>query len=204
MKGIVFTEFLEMVEDTFSPDLADRIVEKSELAPGGIYTTVGTYDHREMTKLVSCLSKETGFNTADLMRAFGEHLFKRFFTLYPKYFEGIESAFGFLANVEDYIHVEVLKLYPEAELPSFRCDLSQPGCLQLTYQSSRPFASLADAHVLMTCPPIFCRVSCVTTAGRPPVLPWPRARAIPAPSSVRSRTQLLRQGCRTRVSRSEW
>ena len=27
MKGIVFTEFLEMVEDRFSPEIADRIIE---------------------------------------------------------------------------------------------------------------------------------------------------------------------------------
>ena len=147
MKGIVFTEFLEMVEDTFSPDLADRIVEESELASGGIYTTVGTYDHREMVKLVSCLSKETGINTADLMRVFGEYLFKRFSALYPRYFEGLDSAFGFLANVEDYVHVEVRKLYPDAELPSFQCDLSEPGCLRLTYQSSRPFAPLAEGLI---------------------------------------------------------
>ena len=27
MKGVVFTEFLEMVEDRFSPEMADRIIE---------------------------------------------------------------------------------------------------------------------------------------------------------------------------------
>ena len=31
MKGIVFTEFLEMVEEKFSPDLVDRIVEEAKL-----------------------------------------------------------------------------------------------------------------------------------------------------------------------------
>ena len=36
MKGIVFTEFLEMVEDKFSPELADRIIEGAELPSGGI------------------------------------------------------------------------------------------------------------------------------------------------------------------------
>ncbi len=52
MKGIVFTEFLEMVEEKFSPELADRIVEEAELPSGGVYTTVGTYNHGEMIKLV--------------------------------------------------------------------------------------------------------------------------------------------------------
>ena len=147
MKGIVFTEFLEMVEAKFSPDLADRIVEGAELPSGGVYTSVGTYDHVEMIRLVSCLSRETGVDSPDLMRAFGGYLFSRFQTLYPKYFEGVDSAFEFLAKVEDYIHVEVYKLYPEAELPSFSHDLSRPGQLRLTYRSTRPFAPLAEGLV---------------------------------------------------------
>ena len=147
MKGIVFTEFLEMVEAKFSPELADRIVEAAELPSGGVYTSVGTYDHGEMISLVSCLSKETAIDSPDLMRAFGEHLFSRFKILYPKYFEEIDSAFDFLTKVENYIHVEVYKLYPEAELPTFSYDLAQPGCLRLTYQSTRPFAPLAEGLI---------------------------------------------------------
>ena len=42
------------------------------------------------------------------------------------------------------IPVEVRKLYPEAELPSFQCDTSRPGSMRLTYQSTRPFAPLAE------------------------------------------------------------
>jgi len=147
MKGIVFTEFLEMVEGKFSPELADRIIEGAELSSGGVYTTLGTYDHVEMVKLVSCLSKETGIDTAELMRSFGAYMFERFYVLFPEYFNGVESSFSFLEKIEDYIHVEVRKLYPEAELPSFRCDTSQPGCLRLTYRSTRPFATLAEGLI---------------------------------------------------------
>ena len=147
MKGVVFTEFLEMVEDRFSPELADRIIERAELPSGGVYTTVGTYDHREMLQLVSGLSEETGIAAAELVRSFGVHLFGRFHTMFPKYFEDVTSAFDFLQRVDHYIHVEVGKLYPDAELPSFACDTPQPGCLHLTYRSSRPFAALAEGLI---------------------------------------------------------
>jgi hypothetical protein len=147
MKGVVFTEFLEMVEDRFSPDMADRIIEAAEVPSGGVYTTVGTYDHREMIQLVSCLSAETGIPAAELVRAFGMHLFGRFETMFPKYFEGVTSSFDFLQRVDHYIHVEVGKLYPDAELPSFDCDTSEPGRLRLTYRSSRPFAALAEGLI---------------------------------------------------------
>jgi hypothetical protein len=147
MKGVVFTEFLEMVENKFSPEMADRIIEETDLPSGGVYTAVGTYDHREMIQLVSCLSQETGIPSAELVRAFGLHLFGRFHTIFPKYFEDVSSAFDFLQRVDHYIHVEVRKLYPDAELPSFECDTSQSGCLRLTYRSSRPFAALAEGLI---------------------------------------------------------
>ncbi|MBA1333177.1 heme transporter CcmB, partial [Candidatus Endoriftia persephone str. Guaymas] len=44
MKGIVFSKFIEFVEERFSPEMADDIIESSDLPSGGAYTSVGTYD----------------------------------------------------------------------------------------------------------------------------------------------------------------
>ena len=38
MKGIVFTEFLDMVEKEFGYETVDHIIENSELSSNGIYT----------------------------------------------------------------------------------------------------------------------------------------------------------------------
>lgn len=147
MKGMVFTEFLEMVEDRFSPDMADKIIEEANLPSGGAYTTIGTYDHQEMIDLVSCLSKETGIAVPDLVRSFGMHLFERFRAVFPVYFEGMSSTYEFLQRIEDYIHIEVRKLYPDAELPRFTFETPRPECLIITYRSARPFAALADGLI---------------------------------------------------------
>jgi hypothetical protein len=148
MKGMVFTEFIEMVEDRFSIDTADRIIENAALPSGGAYTAVGTYDHHEMIALVTQLSAETGISVADLLRTFGKHLFGRFVGSYPQFFEGVQSTFDFLANIEGYIHVEVRKLYPDADLPTFEYDTSQRGRLIMVYKSTRPFAALAEGLLL--------------------------------------------------------
>ena len=147
MKGVVFTEFLEMVESKFSADMADQILDESELPSGGVYTTVGTYDHDEMVSLVEALGKHTGLSTPELLRAFGEYLFGRFESGYPAFFESTNSALEFLSKVDDYIHVEVRKLYPDAELPSFECHSPRSGRLEMTYKSSRPFAALAEGLI---------------------------------------------------------
>jgi len=51
MKGVVFTEFLDMVEAKFSADMVDDIIDDAKLASGGAYTAVGTYPHSEMVAL---------------------------------------------------------------------------------------------------------------------------------------------------------
>ncbi|MGH7818715.1 MAG: heme NO-binding domain-containing protein [Candidatus Binatia bacterium] len=148
MKGIVFTEFLEMVEERFSPEIADRIIEASKLRSGGAYTAVGTYDYQELLRLVASLSHETGAPVGDLVRSFGQHLFGRFFVSDPQFFEGIDNAFDFLRNIEKYVHMEVRKLYPDAELPSFECSSPDPSSLTMTYRSTRPFAVFAEGLIL--------------------------------------------------------
>ncbi|MEZ5935858.1 MAG: heme NO-binding domain-containing protein [Alphaproteobacteria bacterium] len=147
MKGVVFTEFLEMVEDYFSPDVADSIIEASDLPSGGAYTAVGTYDHAEIVTLVQNLSAETGLGLDLLLRSFGKHLFARFVQGYPAFFEGKRDAFHFLQSVEDHIHVEVRKLYPDAELPSVAASLEGPNHLKIVYRSDRNMGDLAHGLI---------------------------------------------------------
>ena len=147
MKGIVFSEFIEMVEDRFSPEIADRIIEAANLPSGGAYTAVGTYDHEEMLALVTELAHETGVPAADLVREYGRHLFHRFHKLYPGFFEGVPTVFDFLNSIENHVHLEVRKLYNDAELPRFNTPESSQDHLVMIYESKRPFAALAEGLI---------------------------------------------------------
>jgi len=140
---MVFSEFIEMVESHFSPEMADEIIVAADLPSRGMYTAVGTYDHREMLDLVAQLSERTDIPSADLVRTFGNHLFGRFFRLYPAFFEGVSGTFDFLSRIEEHVHVEVRKLYPDAELPKFETKSPNANTMEMTYRSRRPFADLA-------------------------------------------------------------
>jgi hypothetical protein len=144
MKGVIFTEFLEMVADKFSDDMVDDIIDDSNLESEGVYTAVGTYSHKEIVQLVSSLSRHTGIEIPELIRIFGHHLFGRFSVLYPGFFTKDITVFNFLTSVEDYIHVEVLKLYPDAELPRFATFQESDDVMIMTYSSPHPFATLAE------------------------------------------------------------
>lgn len=144
MKGIVFTEFLEMVEDGFSPSTADRIVTRAALPHGGAYTSVGTYPHAEMVRLVQALSEDTGLAVNHLLCTFGEHMAGRFRIRFPHFFEAAATLFDFLASIDSVIHVEVRKLYHDAELPSFVVEQRDADTMTLMYRSSRHLEDLAE------------------------------------------------------------
>ncbi len=149
MKGIIFTEFLEMVEDKFSPEMADKIIDASKnLSTDGAYTSVGTYHHSELIELVSHLSDETELDIPLLVKTFGTYLFGRFVVLYPDFFEENQNTFGFLDLIENHVHVEVKKLYPDAELPTFETRMVDENQLEMIYQSKRPFAPVAEGLIL--------------------------------------------------------
>ncbi|MDX2029022.1 MAG: heme NO-binding domain-containing protein [Blastocatellia bacterium] len=147
MKGMVFTEFLDMVEEKFGMDVADQMITSCDLPSGGAYTAVGTYDHQEIVQLVIKLSQLSGVALPDLLRAFGQHLFGRFVVRFPEMFEGIDDAFTFLQRIESHIHTEVRKLYPDADLPHFDCTLTSPGELVMVYRSNRGMADLAEGLI---------------------------------------------------------
>jgi hypothetical protein len=144
MKGIVFTKFIEMMETTWSVDFAEQIIEESDLPTGGVYTAVGTYDHREIVTMVLKLSERTETPVPELLRAFGNFLFGQFTKLYPSFLIGQTSAIDFVASIESVIHVEVRKLYPDAELPKFDVREHRPDYLEIVYQSDRHLGDLAQ------------------------------------------------------------
>lgn len=144
MKGMVFTEFLGMVEAQFGLSMVDEMIERSGFARAGVYASTGTYPHEELVGMVSTLSTMTGVPVHDLVHAYGKHLFRRLAASFPQYVERASSAFEFLASIDGYIHVEVRKIYPDAELPRFTHAMSADGrSMELEYRSPRRFDALA-------------------------------------------------------------
>lgn len=147
MKGIVFTEFLEMVEEKFGLETTDAIIENSSLPSEGIYTSVGTYDFNEMVSLITSLSAEVNLPANDLIYTFGLYLFNSLGRAHPEVIQSYNSPIGLLYSIEDHIHVHVQKLYPEAELPTFKILEKTDTSISMIYSSSRGLYRLA--HGLM-------------------------------------------------------
>ncbi|TPN86882.1 heme NO-binding domain-containing protein [Aquimarina algicola] len=141
MKGIIFTEFLELVEQKFGYDVVDKIIEQSDLPSQGAYTTVGTYDFTEMIALLSNLSKHSGLSIDELLYTYAEHFFGVLISNYPDMISKYNDPMELLASIENHIHVEVRKLYPDAELPTFEILEKTDTKLIMIYRSSRAMHS---------------------------------------------------------------
>ena len=119
MKGIVFTEFLDLVEEKFGLEMVDKIILSSDLESEGVYTSVGTYSFSEMLQLLQHLSKNTGISIDNLLLVYAEHFFNVIKQSYPGLLETYKDPIEMLSSIENHIHIEVRKIYPDAELPTF-------------------------------------------------------------------------------------
>jgi hypothetical protein len=137
MKGIVFTEFLELVEEKFGLEMVDKIISQSELASEGAYTAIGTYSFSEMLQLLTNLSDNTGISTDNLLLVYAEHFFSVIKTSYPGFLDVYKDPIEMLASIENHIHVEVQKIYPNAELPTFIVEEKTKNSIIMIYKSSR-------------------------------------------------------------------
>jgi hypothetical protein len=135
MKGIVFAEFMHLTEERFG-------LETCDLAFGGSYASVGAYPHREMLSMVVRLSELSLLPVDLLLNALGHYLFQTFYRNYPIFFKGIKHPFDLLEQIDNPIHVEVKKLYPDAKLPRFETTKEGYG-LVMIYRSLRKMANLA-------------------------------------------------------------
>jgi len=147
MKGIVFAEFIEHASSAFGEDEIEDLIDECDLPSGGAYTAVGTYDFQEMVTLVTALSKQTGVSVDDLIHGFGVYLGGSFRDRFRDFFDQQASLFDFLDSVENHIHVEVRKLYADAELPSLKMVSRGENEAVLRYRSKRCLAQLASGLI---------------------------------------------------------
>ena len=128
MKGIIFTEFLELVEDKFGLELLEEVLEMSE--DEGIYTSVGSYDHKDLVRLIINLSKKTDIDAASLQRVFGQSVFKNLLASLPNKASLAHSNTTFQL-------IQVAQLYPDAEPPEFSFITTTEAQLVFDYKSAR-------------------------------------------------------------------
>lgn len=144
MKGIIFTQFMEMVEEKWGLAMLDELINEAKDPIDGAYNQVDTYDHGQLVNLVIALHKKTKVPVNELLEAYGKYLFGALAKGYPALVQHINNTFDMLESIESVIHTEVRKLYPEANPPRFDSVRINEHQLKLTYRSHRSMADVAQ------------------------------------------------------------
>lgn len=147
MKGIVFVELLKMAEDLVGEAAVDAVLDSTPLSSGGAFTAVGDYPCSDLIALVQAFSRATTVPGDELQRRFGHWMMDAFKTYYPGFFETKPDVMAMLEAIEGEVHVEVRKIYPNAELPTFATERIAPDALRMDYSSSRPLVPFCQGLI---------------------------------------------------------
>lgn len=147
MRGVIFTELFELIEDKFGFEALDDIIMAADLPNDGAYAATGNYPFSELLSIVVQLHEHTKLPIETLLEVFGEYLFSRLFSMHPE-FNAANNILDFLENVETYIHVEVKKLYPDAELPRFDIVSKDEKRFSFYYISEKQLQHLAKGLIV--------------------------------------------------------
>jgi predicted hydrocarbon binding protein len=146
MKGIVFNQLQEFVESEHGIVLWDKALMACDLPSQGVYVSTMNYEDSELQSLVGFFCNHLSVDAPILVRAFGKYLFPRLFVMAPDQAKEAKNLKTFLLMIEDIIHVEVRKLYPDANLPEFAYQDNDQD-LRMLYRSPRKLCHLSEGLI---------------------------------------------------------
>jgi hypothetical protein len=104
----------------------------------------------EFANLLGSAARILEAQPQDLLRTFGQNLFLPLSRRYKHLMEGMDEPFTLLERLDGYVHFEVQKLEPDAELPSFVFESTGANSAKLTYRSERALFTFAEG-LMMGC-----------------------------------------------------
>ena len=142
MKGIIFKAFESFVTENWGDQFYEDLLDASELQSDGAFVGPGTYPDEDLFALVGTAIARLNISLDDALKAFGRYAFDKLAGTAPQFVDGIDDAKAFLATVDSVIHVEVRKLYPQANTPSVILQDTGPNQATLIYESDRQICPL--------------------------------------------------------------
>jgi len=149
MKGIIFNLFEDFICETHGEELFDKIIDAGSLTTPEpeLIVAPGTYPDDDFFTIVSLAADSCGQPESELLREFGRFALPRLAERYPVFFAPFNHPRDFLKHTGMVHHVEVKKLYHDADTPFFSCREGVDGVLVLRYSSKRNLCSMVEGLI---------------------------------------------------------
>jgi hypothetical protein len=145
MKGILFNVVEDVVTEALSADAWDDVIDAAGV--GGSYTSLASYPDTDLFAIVAAIAAATDLSPDDTYRLAGRLGFKHLARRNPHILQGTDGWQQLIMSLDDIIHPEVRKMYPDAEVPGFATTPVGDG-LRVTYTSRRKLCALAEGLIL--------------------------------------------------------
>ena len=143
MKGVIFTHLQEMIESEQGFQAWDAILERCDLASGGVFVATERYPDEELSAIVTELSAVTDTAINDLLGVFGEYLFVNLHKSMPPEVFAPLTLWDLLKGLDSIIHMEVKKLDKKAQPPTLTVKHASEKQMVLEYRSTKKLCHLA-------------------------------------------------------------
>jgi len=141
MKGVLFNVVEDVVTGALGADAWDDVIDAS--GASGAYTSLGNYPDTDLVAIVGAVADALEMSTADTLRLAGRLGFEPLAARAPELLAGHAGWRSVLLALDDIIHPEVLKIYPDADVPRFEVT-TDGDALVVAYTSERRMCALAD------------------------------------------------------------
>lgn len=143
MKGLVFISFIEFLELRLGVPALEQLLASTELASGGAYTSVGSYEDAEFGVLLGAGCGALGEEAGEVLEEFGVYLFRRLAWEHEDLVGDYTGVIELLRRLDEHIHPAVKAIHPDAEVPEFEVIREEGASIVLEYRSARSLPTLA-------------------------------------------------------------
>ncbi len=146
MKGIIFNLFEDFIISKFGEEFYENILATSNTGSLNPFDIVGpgSYPDEAFHTLIGKAAEKANTDTMEILRDMGRHSLPMLAKRYPQFFRDYNHPREFLKTASMIHHVEVRKLYRNAEVPNFFVEDHGDDHMSLIYHSKRNLCHLAE------------------------------------------------------------
>lgn len=141
MKGLFFTELLELIETDYGLAVVDQVIRTAVPTTDGVYTSMGVYDSKEFFGIIEALALEMNQPRSTFLRWFGRHFFRCLVDRHDRLLDNYPSAINAMQDVNSL--VRTTRIFPfDDQPPEAEFMAAGPAAWRLTIRARLPIQDM--------------------------------------------------------------
>lgn len=145
MKGIVFLLCRQVIRDERGEDAVEDLLAEAGLPSS--FAEGEDYPDAQLEALIEAAGPYVPTGEDEAARWIGRNAIEKLAVEYPSFFQPYASIVGLVADLDEEIHPEVQKIFPDATFPRFEIGDGSDADLVVAYRSERDLCLFAEGLI---------------------------------------------------------